>query len=286
MIDEKKYQRLISRIKNLKVSTIENMSFDVMAMITDNFNESLVRNILYIGETNTEQRKIIKCIKNNYKSWQKDTDMFWGSLPQMEVYPKFLIELQTDIECDMVVTDKGSVPESELYPLIKVPTLGETFHKLGGLSGIAKTSAKESYAQKKRDIDAKKTKQLKEKDKTIAELKAKVKRLQKELQSIKQDNDSSKEEADTSYEEFKSMPVHQKVQLELLMKFIEKEIPDFEKKYGQKTKVANLLSIVTGLSTQICKNYVTYRNLNKETHEEEIENANRLLKALNISFKL
>ena len=181
MIDEKKYQRLISRIKNLKVSTIENMSFDVMAMLTDNFNESLVRNILYIGETNTEQRKIIKCIKNNYKSWQKDTDMFWGSLPQMEVYPKFLIELQTDIECDMVVTDKGSVPESELYPLTKVTTLGATFHKLSGLSGIAKTSAIESYAREKRDIDAKKTKQLKEKDKTIAELKAKVKRLQDEL---------------------------------------------------------------------------------------------------------
>jgi hypothetical protein len=285
MIDEKKYQRLISRIKNLKVSTIENMSFDVMAMLTDNFNESLVRNILYIGETNTEQRKIIKCIKNNYKSWQKDTDMFWGSLPQMEVYPKFLIELQTDIECDMVVTDKGSVPESELYPLIKVPTLGETFHKLGGLSGIAKTSAKESYAQKKRDIDAKKTKQLKEKDKTIAELKAKVKELQNELKE-RDENDTSKEETDTSCEEFMSMPVHQKVQLELLMKFIEKEIPDFEKKYGQKAKVASLLSIVTGLSTQICKNYVTYRNLNKETHEEEIENANRLLKALNISFQL
>jgi hypothetical protein len=111
-----------------------------------------------------------------------------------------------------------------------------------------------------------------EKDKTIAELRAEVNRLQ--------------EETDTSYEEFTSIPVHQKVQLELLMKFIEKEIPDFEKKYGQKAKVASLLSIVTGLSTQICKNYVTYRNLNKETHEEEIENANRLLKALNISFKL
>ena len=285
MIDEKKYQRLISRIKNLKVSTIENMSFDVMAMITDNFNESLVRNILYIGKTNTEQRKIIKCIKNNYKSWQKDTDMFWGSLPQMEVYPKFLIELQTDIECDMVVTDKGSVPESELYPLMTVPTLGATFHKLGGLSALAKTSAIESYAREQRDIDAKKTKQLKEKDKTIAELKAKVKELQDELKERDED-DTSKEETDTSSEEFMSMPVHQKVQLELLMKFIEKEIPDFEKIYGHKTKVACLLEIITGLSTQICKNYVTYRNLNKETHEEEIENANRLLKALNISFQL
>ena len=111
-----------------------------------------------------------------------------------------------------------------------------------------------------------------EKDKTIAELRAEVNRLQ--------------EETDTSYEEFTSIPVHQKVQLELLMKFIEKEIPDFEKIYGQKTKVASLLRSVTGLSTQICKNYVTYRDLNKETHDEEIEKINKLLKYLNISFRL
>lgn len=124
-----------------------------------------------------------------------------------------------------------------------------------------------------------------EKDKIIAELKAKVKELQEELKERDED-DTSKEETDTSYEEFMSMPVHQKVQLELLMKFIEKEIPDFEKKYGQKTKVANLLGIVTGLSTQICKNYVTYRDLNKETHDEEIEKINTLLKYLNISFQL
>ena len=100
----KNHLHLLDRIRNLSVSIIENMSSDAMAMMTDGFNESLVRNVLYVGKTNREQRKIIKCIKDNYKCWKKETEMFWGTLPQLEVYPDFILELQMDIECGMVVT--------------------------------------------------------------------------------------------------------------------------------------------------------------------------------------
>lgn len=61
----KNHLHLLDRIKNLSVSIIENMSSDAMAMITDGFDESLVRNVLYVGKTNREQRKIIRCIKDN-----------------------------------------------------------------------------------------------------------------------------------------------------------------------------------------------------------------------------
>ena len=137
---------LLDRIKNLNVSTIENMSFDVMAMITDNFNESLVRNILYIGETNTEQRIIIRCIKNKYRSWKKDRDNYWGKHPLLEVYPKYLSELQMDIECGKLVTTEESLSE-------------------------------ETFQNQRATI-------VEEKDKRIAELEAKVNQLSEQIANL------------------------------------------------------------------------------------------------------
>lgn len=165
---------LLDRIKNLDVSTIENMSPDVMAIITDNFNESLVRNVLYIGETNTEQRRIIRCIKNKYRIWKQARDNYWGKHPLFEVYPKYLSELQMDIECGMVVTVDGSVPESELYPLIKVSTLGAVSQKLKGID--EETIAKDNNP----DLIA----IVEEKDKRIAELEAKVNQLSEQIANL------------------------------------------------------------------------------------------------------
>ena len=110
-----KHLHLLDRIKNLNVSLIENMSPDVMAMMTDRFDESLVRNVLYVGKTNSEQRKIIRCVKNNYKSWRGSTDALriWGKLPSLEVYPNFLLEMQMDIECGMVVTETATITQEK-----------------------------------------------------------------------------------------------------------------------------------------------------------------------------
>jgi len=154
----KNHLHLLDRIKNLNVSIIENMSYDAMAMMTDRFNESLVRNVLYQGKTNREQRKIIKRIKENYKCWKKDTEMLWGSLPQLEVYPPFLLEMQMDIECGMVVTAEGSFSEPQLTPSVMPPVLGESLRKLKGLS----ETVAEDNTQKIRAIIEKKEKRIKE----------------------------------------------------------------------------------------------------------------------------
>jgi len=167
---------LLDRIRNLSVSIIENMSSDAMAMITDSFDESLVRNVLYVGKTNHEQRKIIKCIKDNYKCWKKETDMFWGKLPQLEVYPDFILELQMDIECGMVVTVEGSVSEPQSEPFVMPPVLGESLRRLKGLS----ETVADNNTPNLRAI-------IKEKGKRIAELEA-------EVEELKQNKEGGKNE--------------------------------------------------------------------------------------------
>ena len=141
-----------------------------MAMITDSFNESLVRNVLYVGKTNREQRKIIKCIKDNYKKWKKETDMFWGTLHQLEVYPDFILELQMDIECGMVVTAEGSIPEPQSKPFKTPPVLGESLRKMKLLS----ETVADDTTPKPRAIVEEKEKRIKELEAEVEELKQKI----------------------------------------------------------------------------------------------------------------
>lgn len=162
---------LLDRIRNLNVSLIEDMSSDAMAMITDSFDESLVRNVLYVGKTNREQRKIIKCIKDNYKCWKKETEMFWGTLPQFEVYPDFILELQMDIECGMVVTVEGSVSEPQSEPFVMPPVLGESLRRLKGLS---ETVADNNTLKYKAIIE--------EKEKRIAKLETEMAELKRKYE--------------------------------------------------------------------------------------------------------
>lgn len=102
---------LLDRIKKLDIATIEKMSPEVMARLTDGFNESLVKNVLYTGTTNYEQRKIIRALKNAYRDWKKD-DIYWGNPPLFpEIYPQYMEELQMDIECGLVVTEEGNIED-------------------------------------------------------------------------------------------------------------------------------------------------------------------------------
>lgn len=117
-------QQLLERIKNLNVQTIENMSYDVMARLTNGFDEQFVKNMLYTATTNRDQRKIIRKIKNSYRTWKKDTDMFWGAMPQLEVYPDFIEMLMMDIECDMIITPNGVEPSPKEPPFKAPPALG------------------------------------------------------------------------------------------------------------------------------------------------------------------
>lgn len=78
---------------------------------------------------------------------------------------------------------------------------------------------------------------------------------------------------------------HDKVRLELALKFIEKAGANL-KKYGNKTKVANILQTITKLPLSTCKNYVTNRDLNTKEHNNEILKVNATLQEVGIDIRL
>lgn len=163
-----KHLHLLDKIKNLNVSLIENMSSDVMAMVTDCFDESLVRNVVYVGKTNMEQRKIIKKIKDDYKHWKEETDFMWRN-SMSETYPKHIEDLQLDIECGMLVTIDGSIPEPQLEPFIMHSVLGDSLRQLKGLSNVAA----DDNTLKQNAIIEEKVKRIKELETEVEELKLK-----------------------------------------------------------------------------------------------------------------
>lgn len=103
-------KELLERIDILDVSTIEAMSFDVMAMLTEDFKEPLVRALVLQGGGNDDQWKIVKAIMEKYNEWMKDTNPLWEPLTFSETYPEYMMRLKLDVETGYIVTQEGSAP--------------------------------------------------------------------------------------------------------------------------------------------------------------------------------
>ena len=100
-------EELLERIKTLETSTIERMSFEGIAMLTDKFKEPLVKEVIIRGKTNDQQRKLFSVIKNGYREWMKDTNIMWGAMKALEKYPDYLNYILFNLECDFILTKKG-----------------------------------------------------------------------------------------------------------------------------------------------------------------------------------
>ena len=165
MKSNKDYSHLLDRIRKLNASIIVSMSPEVIAKLTDGFTESLVREMLYTERTNDEQRRIIRAVKSAYKNWKKDIDQYWGDPPLFpETYPEYLEDLQTDIECEIVVTH---------------PKAGKSIGQLFN------SSTKNNKAQ---DGD--------DKDKLISLLRETIYQLKADFEQYKQDHSITQEQFD------------------------------------------------------------------------------------------
>ena len=87
------------------------------------------------------------------------------------------------------------------------------------------------------------------------------------------------------YEQGDNIELHDKVRLELLLRFIEENGIELQKR-GNKARAARLLQMITELPSSTCRNYMTNRDLNTQTHNEEILKINTELQALGISVRL
>lgn len=281
----KKHLNLLYRIKNLNVSLIENMSSDVMANLTDYFEESLVRNVVCVGTTNTQQRIIIKKIKGDYKHWKEKTDILWKNA-LFETYPRYMENLQLDIECGNVVTERGVFREdrakltiSLISPTAKpVGTINETIEKIPQEIPQSENKIEKKKAERETHTDTtcdnkleSRIKELVEENKSLNEL---TKNLQKKL-----------DEANTIPE---SITAQQRVRMELARLLMEKAginetVLD---KWGNKDKAGTIMSIISDITPTTCKTYLSDPIINKGYHEKTIFNINTLLEALGLDFKL
>ena len=106
-------EELLKRIKNVDYLTINKMSYEVVAQLTQEFNEFMVKELLKRGNTNEQQRVIIKAIKRSYKEWCKKDNWGFVDIPGVFKYPQFLKELQVDIECGLMITDEEEADNLE-----------------------------------------------------------------------------------------------------------------------------------------------------------------------------
>lgn len=289
----KKHLHLLDRIKNLDLYAIENMSPETMMRVTDGFEESLVRNVIYTGTTNFEQRKIIKYVKEKYNNWNQSINFLW-----IEEYPEYINNLQMDIECGMVITPQNENNESEYYAsnnqrvkeleekiakqdakikeLQENSTRGITQEEFDAIFNLEKINGAKGKENTHTDITCEnklesRIKELEEENKRLNEL---TKNLQKKL-----------DEANTIPD---SITAQQRVRMELARLLMEKAginetVLD---KWGNKDKAGTIMSIISDITPTTCKTYLSDPTINKGYHEKTISNINTLLESLGLDFKL
>ena len=273
------HEELLGRIKNLNVSLVEDMSSDSLALLTEGFSEPLVRAIMCRTQDNYEQKKIFTKIKSAYKSWRKDTDIFWGAMPNMEVYPDWMDKMQLDVECGMIITEDGRIPAPK-SPTAKIPTALDTlgtgvlFQEIYEKTHPASTD-NPPIKEIVYNISTKKPAKTQE----TAQIQARIQELEAENASLKKQLEDYQSEDPAEEIEW-----HDKVRLELLLRLLENSGTDMEN--VRKIRVAEVMQSVTSLPISTCKNYCSNRILSTSTHEEEILKLNSKLQAIGISILL
>lgn len=241
---------LLDRIKKLDIATLEKMSPEVMARLTNGFDESLVRNVLYIGTTNNEQRIIIRAVKNAYRDWKKDTHPFWGNPPMFpETYPQYLENLQMDIECGLVVTTEGSIEDfgNKIVKNLTSNTANTVQRVLDALQESEQTVKDENIdniENEEEEIDDVKQEQLasasdNDDSETLKRANDRIKELEAEVASLRQQlqyKDSKTEEEPLDFlEEWQKLSAR-----ELAIFFSQALGVSFDPKLMNKTQLANL----------------------------------------------
>lgn len=165
---------LIDKIRKLDVWSAEKMSPESMAVLTNKFDESLVKDVIYVGRTNAEQLRIIKAIMQNYKQWMQSHDSLWSTIDGNT--PEYMNELLLDIEIGEVLSADGNgflTPAPLAKDIVKKEEVGKI--KVEDASDVSSMNTQ--------------IKELIEATKKIEELKADNQRLQENNKTLQQERD-------------------------------------------------------------------------------------------------
>ena len=255
------HRDLLDRIKTLDVRKVEKMSFDSMALLTDYFNESLVKNVIYVGKTNDEQLRLIHVIKDDYKLWMNQKDPLWKTLGQD--YPKYMQKLLLEIEIGTVLKAEGplylipapcSIPDNEEVEKLKA----DNANLLAKVEQLEKEVSENRITQEHfnaifdgtdgeqqntallgEDEKQKYTSQIQELQKQLAEAKKEIDELREEKQQLQNELNDIDEFLDKTVDEEKKLNLHQKIVF-----FTTVTSVLLDKRYTHLSNFANFISIM------------------------------------------
>lgn len=246
------HKELKERIDRMYSRNFEEMSPSGMAKLTDGFCEELIRYIL-AERCEGFQLKAFRNIKEKYDKWKGENDMMWNFQisGSKKLFPKHFEQMEFDLECGRRITyeqveDDGAALNCAI----------EADEDAGTL--VINTNEKDKPAGSDQ-----------------SELQARIKELEAENAEL----------LAAQQETVEDIEWHDKVRLDLVLRLLEKDGAD-TKKYGNKTKVAQVMHAITGLPLTTCKNYCTNRDLSLTHHEEEILKLNAILQALGMEIRL
>ncbi|MGN1376465.1 MAG: hypothetical protein ACI4V5_07910 [Prevotella sp.] len=119
----------------------------------------------------------------------------------------------------------------------------------------------------------------------IREQAERITELERRIAEMESEAEDLKEPAAADGAEPVAVEPHNKVRLELVRKLFECAGADFEER-GVKAAAARLAQYITQLPIDGCRQYMSYGDLNVNVHKEEVENANKELRRLNLKFVL
>ena len=275
------HKELLARIKSLDIATIKRMSHGSLAKLTDRFEEALVRAILCLTNSNSEQLELIKAVKEGYKNWKKENNFMWGTFPKSDDYPQYMDQMMLDIECGMIITKDGAVFQSP------APKILQAKRDLQDYSTITSEMRKALFAtpNPKQSKDEHLQQRVAALKKDLNEARDMLKQKDAQLKELQQENEQLRSQLDDDEEPDEEISLHDKVRLELLLQLMKKDGADLNK-HGNKTKAAQVMQAITNLPITTCKNYCSNQDLSAYAHEEEILMFNTKLRVLGMQTSL
>lgn len=170
----KEKEKNIRRINNLNWQLIKTFGFERLAIITSEYNESLVRKLIARGQSLKEQEIIYGHVRTTYEKWKKETALITGPVH----FPAYFKDIITDLDCKIPIKgeEETDAPEESI----------EEYMAKHAMTKEDIDKAISDYRNKK-ETDEKKS------EKTAA-LEARKKELEKEIEKLKSENKELKEQ--------------------------------------------------------------------------------------------
>ena len=101
-------QELIKRIEGMNIDLFLDMSYKSMAVLTDKYNESLVKRVVARGKTKKDQEYLLDEIRKSY-----EYNLTTLELPYSNEKVQLFFSIQFDLECGILITNEGKPPIDE-----------------------------------------------------------------------------------------------------------------------------------------------------------------------------